>query len=77
MKPIHHFIDVRQWITVLNHNLIQFPIVNNQLSGSVLFPHEEHRCSNWTFQISQFHYSGIHSIIKEFLTFSTLFLVHW
>ena len=75
-KSIHHFIDMRQWVTILNHDLVQFLIVDNQPSGSVFLPHEEHQCSNWAFQISRFHYSCIYSIVKELMTLGTLLLVH-
>ena len=76
LKLIHHFIDMRQWVTILNPDLVQILIVDNQLSGSVLFPHEEHQCGNWTFWIGWFHYPHIHPIVEEFMTLSTLLLVH-
>ena len=75
-KSIHHFVNMRQQITILNHDLIQFPIVNNRLSGSILFPHEEHQCSNWTFRISRFHYSSVYPIVEKFMTLGMLLLVH-
>ena len=75
-KLIHHFVDTRQWVTILNCDLVQFPIVDNWLSGSVFLPHEEHRCGNWAFQIGRFHYSCIYSIVEELTTLGTLLLVH-
>ena len=75
-KLIHHFVNTRQQITILNCDLVQFPIVDDQPSGSVLLPHEEHRCGNWTFQIGWFHYSSVYPVVEKFTTLGTLLLVH-
>ena len=76
VKSIHHFVDTRQWVTILNRDLIQFPIVDNQPSGSIFLPHKEHQCGNWAFRISWFHYSCIYSIVEELMTLGMLLLVH-
>jgi hypothetical protein len=73
---VHHFVDAGKWIAILDCDVIELAIVNDQSVGSILFPYEEHWCSNWTIRISGFSPSCAQHLIEYLTAFGTFLLIH-
>ena len=73
---VHHLVDTRQRITVFDRDIVEFVVIDDWSTGSILFPNEEHRGGDRTVRIRGFSPTGIEHLIEDFSAFSMFFLVH-
>jgi len=73
---VHHLVDTRQRVTVLDRDIVQFAVINDWSVGSILFPNEEHRSGDRTVRIHGFSPTGIEHLIEDFSAFRAFFLIH-